>query len=98
MKSKLLLGSGLLLVAAMMAIGFTSCEKLTLDQAVTLAKIGGMASAQTWVMAAKPTPAIQAFPLAARMASSLIADSPSAWVAFWNFWIRSRRCGIRRRW
>lgn len=57
MKSKLMLGTlATALVGVAMMIGFSSCEKLTLDQAITLAKIGGMGSAQTWVIAAKPKP------------------------------------------
>jgi hypothetical protein len=56
MKSKLMLGTAGLLFAVMMLVGLTSCEKPTLDQAIAFAKIGGMASARTWVMVAKPTP------------------------------------------
>ena len=46
-----------LLACALVAliIPLSGCEKVTFDQAIALAKIGGMASAETWVIAAKPT-------------------------------------------
>lgn len=45
----------LLIVLAAFLIPLAGCDKLPLDQAIALAKIGGMASAETWVIAAKPT-------------------------------------------
>jgi len=46
-----------LLVVMLVALlaPLTGCEKLPYDQAIVLAKIGGMASAETWVITAKPS-------------------------------------------
>lgn len=50
--------AGWMVLLALSLLTVPGCEKikLTYDQAVALAKIGGMASAETWVISAKPTP------------------------------------------